>query len=541
MKKFLLAFFPLLSALDILAQSSNQTYFFQKDQSFTISIDNDAIQRSHIGRGVLKALGSGLLSHQVLDHAGSEYFAKSGKAQRGTSLAGLLASIGIGAVVSYKDFIHRDKSRTVAGYRIYNKDHKLIATHSKKNRRRHVEIKGVMPETGYIEPFVEPLATTFANKQDSLIASSAQIIVNLQRHQKKTKVSGHIIADSSKPTLQSKMSPSINGIVSAMSMTTTGECLGSLVFETNLGGLDCSFYDSNGNGQIDGMTYTDFDGTVVVVHLSEYTQINNDNLGNVMSDYNPSIWPTVTEYLDWWEAEVTNTLPPPPPINVPCSGRSTSTTSIYNNANISQQISNISSLAASQSLENAMSIGIGPNGQYVASNIVTGTTTNSFPPGFASADTINIASVHTHPSGGFDAPSPADLFYTINSFLTNPSYNITYAVAADGTVYALYVNNSSALSTFSSLYHSYDNLTGNSFSAGSILGSIFDRAYTASRGQGMNYNDAFAAALSVVLNQFDVGITLLKADSSGNFSPVTMNMMKDITGTTDQVIMADCN
>jgi hypothetical protein len=152
-----------------------------------------------------------------------------------------------------------------------------------------------------------------------------------------------------------------------------------------------------------------------------------------------------------------------------------------------------------------------------------------------------VASVHTHTSSAYDAPSGQDLYVTLTGAIntvhgTMTSYNTSYVIDADGSEYALVITDSILAKSFLTNYPQSDNLSSNNAFTG-LLGDEYNSYINAAESSGANENTARVEALTYLLT--NSGISLYQADSSGNFNQMSSTLIQNLSGT-NYLITQNC-
>jgi len=224
----------------------------------------------------------------------------------------------------------------------------------------------------------------------------------------------------------------------------------------------------------------------------------------------------------------------------PCKKTKASTTAANNllhESNISTEVSTLEGHAANSFTEYGMAI------------INTGTTTIAQDP-YSNNDPSNpgkvtiivpivgdfLATGHTHPDHGAPPPSPADFYVTLEYARDYPTFQTSLIFVYNGTKYALVVNDRAKAIAFLAAYpFSSTTITVDDkkvFNRSSQIGKDFnDILESFSRGAFPNYsgsdqNDGLETAMAYILDKYDAGINIAKADATGNLKalrPVSFN------------------
>lgn len=240
---------------------------------------------------------------------------------------------------------------------------------------------------------------------------------------------------------------------------------------------------------------------------------------------------------------VTPNQAPPPPINDPCKGYSSSTPTP---ANINLQgyagaVSSLTSTLGTSLVENSMFLGvnIAAGGGLMTTTITPGSCgeSNGNPtyPGF-----LPFASAHTHPGNSicntYPMPSVGDIYSLATWNAQYPSYTTAYVISgSDGSTTALVVTDAQKLATFLAAYPEGTCRVGADWAPGSELANAVDAAATILDSNppviGSPANEAaLRAAQAYVLDKFDTGLTMVMKNADGTFSQVHYVKVTDAQG-----------
>ena len=240
-----------------------------------------------------------------------------------------------------------------------------------------------------------------------------------------------------------------------------------------------------------------------------------------------------------------NNIPNPEQLDDPCvtgtSGNSNNNSMLSNSTIINGMDNALKNKAATSSNEWSVAVGQNPNGSYSVSGAQeNGPTSGTFPS--APSGTTYVASGHSHPSGSIGVPSSGDLYTFLEQVRGNSSmqtmyvYGTGYQVVNGVTVqtpetYAINVYDRNAVSTFLNNFPKTSNLInwGNGNYNGWKDGTELQKAYDATT---LNYIGIesypfmpAAAALSFIMSNFNMGVTLSRRVDNGSFK--TVNAQKD--------------
>ncbi|MGC4232215.1 MAG: hypothetical protein QM594_04485 [Niabella sp.] len=168
---------------------------------------------------------------------------------------------------------------------------------------------------------------------------------------------------------------------------------------------------------------------------------------------------------------------------------------------------------------------------YYTGEMQTGNDTSVVIPTSTNDHNGLVATVHTHPEGGYSAPSPVDIYTVIEGMSNNTgnftknSYLGSFVFAADGSAYALTIANPVAAGAFLSTKSS--NLSGRAWNEESEIDRAFLEAkrFFEKQYKGLDKNErkmrVYEEALAVVLDKFKTGVTLMKKEKEEqSFKPV---------------------
>jgi hypothetical protein len=243
----------------------------------------------------------------------------------------------------------------------------------------------------------------------------------------------------------------------------------------------------------------------------------------------------------------TNPTPvnPQPPVNDPCKGQRQESSGIgvnnpsnANNPNYSGTVSSLTSTLGTDVNEKSAFFGVDvPTGQLQATmnppGGPTGTGGQTIPSGM-----IPFGGMHTHPASAYSAPSAGDIYALPNAHASHASYNVNYIYAADGTRYALTITDATKAAAFvanNPMASNVDPATNSWMTTGNAndIFAEFNRVYNSidpPPGGGPNADAAFERAQAYVLDKFDTGMTLLKADASGSYKEIHTVKTLDSSG-----------
>ena len=225
------------------------------------------------------------------------------------------------------------------------------------------------------------------------------------------------------------------------------------------------------------------------------------------------------------------------PVEVDCVGSSVSIanniSSIRNNPGLNSEVNELKNNIGTNTNEKGMSIEKLSNGSLQPYNVHTGTSQQTNVS--TSADNkVLIGGIHTHPPNQQSGPSPADIYHLIQGNINNINYETDFIFAADGTEYAIVIEDRNKAMTFNSTYPSNLYLNGNNFSGSpedgpkSINGDfygIMNLLYNS------GYKKPYEYALVTFLKKYDIGISLFVKDKNeSSYKKLSLNIATDNNG-----------
>lgn len=172
---------------------------------------------------------------------------------------------------------------------------------------------------------------------------------------------------------------------------------------------------------------------------------------------------------------------------------------------------------------------------YSFSSLKEGTPTNADLTNLTISNGVYVADAHSH-AGGRGHPSAGDLYDMLAKLTTATQYTTKFIYGNDaGTpeVYALTFTDKNLASAFLSQYPRNQNYNeqSHSFNLNTTLGAEYNDALTfANQGTFENTNNegehysSGALALTYILDKFNSGISLSKADENGNLKKIIVTM-----------------
>ena len=206
---------------------------------------------------------------------------------------------------------------------------------------------------------------------------------------------------------------------------------------------------------------------------------------------------------------------------------------VLQNSEVKQKMDIVLKGKTQASNEWAVAIGQKPNGDYEVTQPIEQNATNGTIPTSQLANQY-IGDGHSH-SGNRGNPSGGDLYNMITALADSPAlkYRFVYGNSDEGTgeVYALVINNASLAQQFLNQYPKNENYDtqNHSIKEKSLLGVEFYKANAyyqsgaADNSSGENY-DSRAIAMAYILDKYNAGISVAKADVNGNLKKINVEI-----------------
>ena len=184
-----------------------------------------------------------------------------------------------------------------------------------------------------------------------------------------------------------------------------------------------------------------------------------------------------------------------------------------------------------------------PDVDVKTTQINTGSATSVAMPQ-SDAGWVRIAGIHSHTSTAYTAPSARDIYSFYNANKDNPNYRYQFVFAADGSRYVMTITDPVKFRTFidnhpESAFVDADN----EWDKATPLGTEYEATIRYLKKQGLTKNDVYEKAFAYTISSNDMGISLSKADSNGNYKGVFVNKdaVQDKTGYNKVTSTNDCN
>lgn len=202
---------------------------------------------------------------------------------------------------------------------------------------------------------------------------------------------------------------------------------------------------------------------------------------------------------------------------------------IMNDTHISSKVESLQPSVATDSLEKGFNFGIGMSAGYSVSGTYTGTATGlSNMPNTETGFTVH-GSFHTHPTlKAYECFSPADFYKFNENNQSNANFSTMFTLGASGGVYNVAITDPVKFNNFTNNYAKgiYLDVEGH-WKEKSIVRIDSDKVEREFIKQGQTEDEAFALAQAFVLKKYDLGISISKKDSNGDFKPIFVNEVKD--------------
>ncbi|WP_152909115.1 hypothetical protein [Chryseobacterium sp. Hurlbut01] len=243
------------------------------------------------------------------------------------------------------------------------------------------------------------------------------------------------------------------------------------------------------------------------------------------------------------------TQPNMPPEDNPCNQITNNVAKakeIMNETKVVAKLTSIQPNIATDTVEKGFNFGKTKSGAYETSGTYTGTLTGlSNMPVTESTFTVN-GSFHSHPTlNAYECISVADLYAFYTAHQSNIHFSTLFVLGATGSVYNLSITDPVKFSTFTGSYpeNTYSNTAEGIWKEATDIGKDFEDVQKKFEKQGKTEDEAFALAQAYVLKKYDIGITISKQDSSGDFKPIFVKETKDPTDSnkTNYEQTQDCN
>lgn len=503
MKKIYLLTALCLSFFSMVAQEFPAVKTIPVKKGDTLSITLQRLSAPRGVKGLFKTLFTAAAAYQLnqsIDNNGNGKLVRANKA--------IAPAIGAGLLVGYKDLIpQRGKQQSFIHYAFFKSDSQLLTNYKAGLRNGTSTINEIATEDGYVNVVLFP--------------------------GRKERFSVDVTVHSGTAPLEPTYNQQLKGsIVQSFNLQSFDECLPPVIVEPCDPVSEWYDFCTCMPGFCDpGPCDTDPNSCECDLQYCGPPDPCRENPWSCECDIT---------YCECYTCECDPSFCEEPPVVVdPCDdaarASAASTTSFYSNV-IAPMIIPELSLVSTHSVEMGFAIedGSPPTRTQVwqgSSNSVTITTTSN-----------TLAVAHTHPDGGYPAPSATDLYMLMDTYDDYYKTTLSFVYAADGSLYALQVTDPAALASFLANYPpgaNHDNVTHN-FADHTALKSDYDNAYQTLLIQGMSPNEANEKAMAYVFDKYDAGITMLKADANHNFKAVAAKDAIDASGN-PIIVTGNCN
>ncbi|MCL1670063.1 hypothetical protein M2T82_18525, partial [Elizabethkingia ursingii] len=180
-------------------------------------------------------------------------------------------------------------------------------------------------------------------------------------------------------------------------------------------------------------------------------------------------------------------------------------------------------------VEHGIGVGRNSNRNITVSPISTGVADQTT---VQAPDGDYVFNAHTHPSGTDTPHSGPDLYNALENIAKSSSFEGTLVINSSGTTYGIFVNDRNAVIEFLKKYPKEGNLGSKEFNTSNDIGKDYN-AIRDSFSSGRSPSNGLAeqtagmeAALSYVIQKYNMGVSILKADKNGNFKGITAKAEK---------------
>ncbi len=208
----------------------------------------------------------------------------------------------------------------------------------------------------------------------------------------------------------------------------------------------------------------------------------------------------------------------------PCEKAKTENTeakSLLEKTDVKSQKEKLTKTIKTDENEKSFSFGKNDKGEYKPSDIKVGTNGNSVSISATNADFTVEGAAHTHTPSLYDCFSAGDFYAFHGANSANSNFKYLYVFSEDAG-YVMTITNLEKFKKFTENYPMddyFDKNTGDWKKDTSIY-NTFDNAFKQFINSGKDEDLAFEYATAMVMSKYDMGISLSKQDSSGNFGSV---------------------
>ncbi len=208
----------------------------------------------------------------------------------------------------------------------------------------------------------------------------------------------------------------------------------------------------------------------------------------------------------------------------PCANakaENTEAKSLLDKANVKSQKEQMVENIKSYKNEKAFSFGKDKDGNDKTTDIKTGTNENSVGISATNADITIEGGAHTHTPSLYDCFSAGDFYAFHGANSANSKFKYYYVFSEDAG-YVMTITNPEKFKKFTENYPMgdyFDTSTGD-WKDGTSIHKDFNYAKKQFINSGLDEDLAFEYATAMVMSKYDMGISLGKQDTSGNFGSV---------------------
>lgn len=236
------------------------------------------------------------------------------------------------------------------------------------------------------------------------------------------------------------------------------------------------------------------------------------------------------------------------PANDPCSKATASNTQAKNllaNSKISTKKTEATKTITTDANEKSFTFGKDKDGNTQTSDIKEGS--NGAAPMPATDPNFTVeGGAHTHTLDYYNVASSGDIYKFYKNHQSNSNYNYYFTFSQNNNNYAFTIIDQTKFDNFFKNYpDSADNfdMTAQTWKDSSDIGKMYKTIMKSFEGTGMSDDDIMDLVMAEMIQKYDMGIALSKADSSGNFSTIFVKENKDPNNPTKIIYekTTDCN
>ncbi len=210
--------------------------------------------------------------------------------------------------------------------------------------------------------------------------------------------------------------------------------------------------------------------------------------------------------------------------NNPCAKAQAEKTTVKNillDATIRAKKDELTAGISTATGENAFSFGYDASGKLTTTAIFSGSGTVGVP--HSNPNFTVVGAMHIHLQSMFDCPSPGDIYALAYNNSQNSKFEFVYTFGANGTEYVLTVTDPAALKAFVAANPKVNALEDGLWNSNTPIGKDFDAASKYYKNNNASVYEQFEKAMAYVMKKHNMGVTLQKKDTAGNFEPMYVN------------------